>query len=94
MAILPRLLIKASGYEVTAVIAHWRKPSPTFAATDESIAVFRLPLSALAKPGIWRIAQMTKEWRGRVADLHGMLIWGYTADLLAAISRLGGWGPS
>jgi 8-oxo-dGTP pyrophosphatase MutT (NUDIX family) len=91
VALLPRLLIPVSGFEVTAVIAHWAAPSPVTTATDESTIVFRLPLARLTDPNAWHVRRMAPHWTGRVADIDGTVIWGYTVDVLAAVLTLGGW---
>src|ERR1700722_349722 len=90
LVMLPRLLIRASGFEVTAVIAYWRELSAIGpvdrAATEE---VLGAALRDIAPAGRW--STLT------VPDLDGSgpsillsdsaLVWGYTAELLAFMCR-------
>jgi 8-oxo-dGTP pyrophosphatase MutT (NUDIX family) len=88
LALLPRLFIRASGFDVTAVVGYWRRPAP-LAPTDpaETLRVLRVPLPELAQPQRWR-DYVTAGWQGPSTRLDdGALLWGYTAEVLAFISR-------
>jgi 8-oxo-dGTP pyrophosphatase MutT (NUDIX family) len=92
VAILPRLLIPPSGFQVTGVVAHWRRPSPV-AVMDraENAAVMRVPLARLADPRNRLVARKATGWLGPAFVLPGMVIWGYTGEILNALLRVGGW---
>ena len=92
VAVLPRLLIPPSGFQVTGVVAHWRRPSAV-AAVDraENAAVMRIPLARLADPGNRLIVTNSNGWVGPAFALPGMVIWGYTGEVLNTLLRVGGW---
>jgi 8-oxo-dGTP pyrophosphatase MutT (NUDIX family) len=85
---LPRLLIRVSSFDVTAVIAYWRAPGliqPVDPA--ETARVFSVPLSRLSDTTRWHHYQKGP-WSGPAIflDTHTRL-WGYTAELLAFMSQ-------
>jgi 8-oxo-dGTP pyrophosphatase MutT (NUDIX family) len=84
LLLLPRLLIRASGFDVTAVVGYWHRPSPVAPADPaETQRVFSVPLSELAPPDRWT-NYTVPGWSGPSTRLdHGALLWGYTAELLA-----------
>ena len=88
MITLPRLLIRASGFDVTAVIACWRRPSPIRPVDPaETRRVFTVALSELASPARWHEYHFG-DWVGPATFLDGTTrLWGYTAELLAYMSR-------
>ena len=88
LLILPRLFIRASGFDVTAVIGYWHRPGP-LAPTDpaETRRVFSIALRELAQPNRWHDYSVPG-WHGPSARLdHDALLWGYTAEVLAFISN-------
>jgi 8-oxo-dGTP pyrophosphatase MutT (NUDIX family) len=91
LVLLPRLVL-GTGYHVTAVVAYWRAPVAV-AAVDrgETAAVFRMPLARLADPAARLVVHHPLGWSGTAFDVDGMLIWGYTSEVLAAVLRAGGW---
>lgn len=88
LLILPRLLIRASGFDVTAVVGYWRRPSairPVIATETER--VFVVALRELARPARWH-EYRTTSWSGPSTHLdRDTLVWGYTAEILAFMSR-------
>lgn len=92
VALLPRLLIPVSGFQVTAVLAHWRRPS-TATAIDpmETASVLRIPLATLADPPHRLTINTNTGWHGPAFQLPDMVIWGYTAEVLNAVLRMGNW---
>lgn len=91
LALLPGLYVPASRFMVTGVIAHWRAPGPV-AAVDpaETAAVARIPVSHLADPEN-RIMVRRERYASPGFLVPGMLIWGFTAGVLAGLLRLAGW---
>jgi 8-oxo-dGTP pyrophosphatase MutT (NUDIX family) len=89
---LPELYLEASGYLVTPVMAWWRTPSPVRVVDAREVAaVRRVPVAELAEPAN-RLRLRYPTGRGGVAfRAGGMLVWGFTAGLLDAVLRLGGW---
>jgi 8-oxo-dGTP pyrophosphatase MutT (NUDIX family) len=88
MVVLPRLLIRASGFDVTAVIARWCRPSPICPVdAAETHRVFTVALAELADPTRWHEYRLGG-WVGPATFLDGTTrLWGYTAELLAFMSR-------
>jgi 8-oxo-dGTP pyrophosphatase MutT (NUDIX family) len=90
LVLLPRLLIRASGFEVTAVIAYWRELSPIGPVDHaETDAVLRVALRDIAPPARWSTLTVPDlNWSGPSVVLGGStLVWGYTAELLAFMCR-------
>jgi 8-oxo-dGTP pyrophosphatase MutT (NUDIX family) len=88
LLVLPRLFIRASGFDVTAIIGYWHRPGPLI-PTDpaETQRVFSIALRELAQPNRWQ-DYTVPGWHGPSTRLeHGALLWGYTAEILLFISR-------
>jgi 8-oxo-dGTP pyrophosphatase MutT (NUDIX family) len=81
---LPRLLIPASGFDVTAVIAHWRHPASIHPVhPEETRRVLTIALPELDNPARWH-AFRTRGWTGPATYLDAATrLWGYTAEVLA-----------
>lgn len=89
--LLPRLVL-ATGYHVTAVVAYWREPVAVRAVDHgETASVFRMPLARLADPRVRLEVHHPLGWSGPAFDIDGVLIWGYTSEVLDTVLRLGGW---
>ena len=89
---LPRLHIPPSRFDVTGVLAHWRRPSPVSAIDPgETKRVMRVPFSTLADPENRIMLSTSFSWHGPAFVLDGAVVWGYTAEILAALLHLGGW---
>ena len=88
LVVLPRLFIRASGFDVTGVLGYRRQRHPLNPADPaETQRVFSVPLRELAEEERWEIYSVPG-WRGPSLRLDGdALLWGYTAELLAFISR-------
>lgn len=88
MITLPRLHIHPSGFDVTAVIAHWRRSGPIYPVDSaETCRVFTVALSELADPARWHEYRFG-HWVGPAVFLDDTTrLWGYTAELLAYMSR-------
>jgi 8-oxo-dGTP pyrophosphatase MutT (NUDIX family) len=85
---LPRLLIRASGFDVTAVIAYWREPGSVQPVDPaETDRVFTVALSTLSDAARWHHYE-TGYWSGPAIFLDGHTrLWGYTAELLAFMAH-------
>jgi 8-oxo-dGTP pyrophosphatase MutT (NUDIX family) len=92
LALLPRVHIPPSRFDVTGVLAHWRNPSAVKAIDPaETARVMRIPVSTLADPANRLIVSTDFGWRGPAFLIAGAVVWGYTGETLAAVLRLGGW---
>jgi 8-oxo-dGTP pyrophosphatase MutT (NUDIX family) len=92
LGILPALWLPPSGFVVHPVVAWWREPHPV-AVVDEAevAAVARVPLSELTDPeNRFRVVHPSG-FTGPAFDVQGLMVWGFTAGLLAGILSLAGW---
>lgn len=92
IGLLPRLFVPVSGFAVTPVVAHWHRPGPVWAADPlEVAAVHRVAVADLVDP------QNRVRWRhprgymGPGFQVNGILVWGFTAQLVDDLLRLLGW---
>lgn len=92
VAVLPQVHVLSSDFLVTPVLAHWERPGPV-APVDyrETVAVARVLLRVLADPANRLLVQGAGGYPYPAFLLPGMLVWGFTGGLLAALLRMGGW---
>ncbi len=92
LALLPELFIPPSGFSVTPVLAHWRAPAAV-APVDpaETAAVARVPVAELVDPANRFQVRHPSGYVGPAFEVAGMVVWGFTGVLLAALLSLGGW---
>ncbi|KHK97575.1 NUDIX hydrolase [Microbacterium mangrovi] len=87
--------LPASDHVVTPVVGWWRVPSAVTAVdAAETAAVARVPLAQLLDPGnrftsVFRRGD--RAFRGPAFDVHGTIVWGFTAMLLDDILESTGW---
>jgi 8-oxo-dGTP pyrophosphatase MutT (NUDIX family) len=92
LAVLPDLFIPPSGFVVTPVLAHWARPSQIRAVDPgETARVVRAPLAELADPANRFSVSGPSGFVGPGFSVAGLLVWGFTGGLLAALLDLGGW---
>jgi 8-oxo-dGTP pyrophosphatase MutT (NUDIX family) len=93
LAVLPRLLVPVSGFQVTPVLAHWERPSAVRAVDPaETAAVARVPVAHLLDPA--NRIRVVGPRNGFVSPAFlapGMLIWGFTAGVLTVLLGAAGW---
>ncbi|SEB65266.1 NUDIX domain-containing protein [Gordonia malaquae] len=85
-----------SGFEVTPVLAHWSSPTPVRVVDEgETARVTRVNLRELLKPEnrfqVSRSFMGGNVYRGPAFLLDGMLVWGFTGGIIAAIAEAAGW---
>jgi 8-oxo-dGTP pyrophosphatase MutT (NUDIX family) len=92
VALFPELFISPSGFVVTPVLGHWVTPSAVSAVDPaETAAVVRVPVSMLTDPANRFCVRHPSGWVGPAFALPDMLVWGFTAGLLAELIALAGW---
>jgi len=92
LALLPDLYIPPTGYVVTPVLAHWADPSAVHSVDPgETAAVLRVPVAALADPDNRLQVRHPSGYTGPAFAVAGLVVWGFTGGLLAALLHLGGW---
>ena len=89
---LPELWVPPSGNAVTPVLAWWREPSSVHAADAGEVAsVARVPLADLTAPANRLVVRHPSGTTGPAFEVADMLVWGFTAGVLARLLTLGGW---
>jgi 8-oxo-dGTP pyrophosphatase MutT (NUDIX family) len=92
LALLPRLMVPVSGFEVTPVLAHWTTPSRVRAVDPaETAAVARVPIAHLQDPANRLRVRGPSGFVSPAFVAPGMLIWGFTAGLLTVLLTVAGW---
>lgn len=92
LAQLPDLYIPPSGFVVAPVVGHWVRPVPVHAVdAGETATVARVPVSTLADPANRFTVGHPSGYTGPGFAVSGLLVWGFTGGLLAALLDLGGW---
>ena len=95
LAALPTFPVP-SGFEVTPVLAHWATPSKVGVVDEaETARVTRVNMRELLAPEnrfqVSRSILGGRVYKGPAFLYDGMLVWGFTGGLLAAISETAGW---
>jgi 8-oxo-dGTP pyrophosphatase MutT (NUDIX family) len=89
---LPPLWIPVSGFVVTPVLAWWHSPHPVRPQDPAEVArVERIPVAELVEPANRLRVRHPSGWIGAAFRVRQMLVWGFTAGVLDAMLRLGGW---
>lgn len=92
LAVLPRVLVPVSRYAVTPVIAHWHRPSDVWPADPREVAnVVRVPVAALVDPANRVMVRHPSGSRGPAFLVAGMVVWGFTAGVIAGLLSSLGW---
>lgn len=92
LATLPELYIAHSGFRVTPVVAWWREPSAVAPVDPGEVAsVTRVPIADLTDPANRLQLRGPTGQVGPAFRVGGMLVWGFTAGLLAGLLAVGGW---
>lgn len=93
VALLPRIYVPVSGFEVTPVLAYWRHPSPVRVVDPaEAARVVRVPVRELTDPANrFVIKHRAYGYESPAFTTDGLLIWGFTAGLLAGLLAVSGW---
>lgn len=90
--LLPELYLPPSDFLVAPVLAWWHTPSPVRVLDIREVAsVRRIPVSELVDPANRFTVSHPSGRVGPGFAAGSLLIWGFTASLLDAVLRLGGW---
>nr|WP_244970844.1 CoA pyrophosphatase [Gordonia jinghuaiqii] len=95
VACLPSFPVGVSGFDVVPVIGYWHRPSSVRVVDEgETARVDRVNLRELLAPEnrfqVRRKAVGTV-YKGPAFFVDGLLVWGFTGGLIAAISEVSGW---
>jgi 8-oxo-dGTP pyrophosphatase MutT (NUDIX family) len=89
---LPAAHVAVSGFDVTAVVGWWHRPSPVRAADPREVAsVIIVPVTTLTDPANRGLVRHPSGYAGPGFEVAGHLIWGLTAHLLDGVLDLAGW---
>ncbi|UPW03076.1 CoA pyrophosphatase [Rhodococcus pyridinivorans] len=92
LAVLPELFIPPSGFDVTPVVAYWETPSPVGVVDPkEATRVVRVSLHELLDPDNRFQVRHRLGYQGPAFQVDGMLVWGFTAGVLAGLFAVSGW---
>jgi 8-oxo-dGTP pyrophosphatase MutT (NUDIX family) len=92
LGVLPPAHVEVSGFDVTAVIAWWREPSPVAVMdSQEAASIDIVPVAFLTDPAHRALVRHPSGYVGPAFEVNGHLIWGLTAHLLDGVLDLAGW---
>ena len=92
LGMLPPAHVEVSGFDVTAVIAWWREPSPVAVMDSrEAASIDIVPVAVLTDPAHRARVTHPSGYAGPAFEVNGHLIWGLTAHLLDGVLDLAGW---
>ncbi|MFC9788078.1 NUDIX hydrolase [Rhodococcus sp. NPDC127528] len=92
LAVLPGIFVPPSGFDVTPVIGYWDRPSPVRPVdAGETAKVARVPMRSLLDPDNRFIVKHRLGYQGPAFLVDGMLVWGFTAGVLAGLIAVSGW---
>ncbi len=92
VAVLPDLYIERTGYQVSPVLAWWRRPGPVAPGDPAEVAaVARVAMADLADPARRMMIRYPNGAGGPAFRAGSMLIWGFTAFVLDRLIAMGGW---
>lgn len=92
LASLPPLWLPPSGFEVTPVLAWWRRPSPVDVRdTREVASVHRVTVGELLDPANRLSVRHPSGYVGPAFAVRGLLVWGFTGGLLSRLFSLAQW---
>lgn len=91
LASWPQVWIPVSDFAVTPVLGWWPSPRPVRADGSEMVHGALVALRDLADPAHRFTVITPSGWRGPGFEVDGLFVWGFTAGLLDALLRFGGW---
>lgn len=92
LGMLPPAYVSVSGFDVTAVVAWWRSPSPVRAADPREVAsVPIVPVAVLTDRAHRAQVRHPSGYTGPAFEVDDHLIWGLTGHLLDGVLDLAGW---
>ncbi|MBP1160992.1 8-oxo-dGTP pyrophosphatase MutT (NUDIX family) [Rhodococcus sp. PvR044] len=92
LAVLPGIFVPPSGFDVTPVIGYWDRPTPVRAVDlAETERVARVPMRTLLDPDNRFQVRHRLGYQGPAFLVDDMLVWGFTAGVLAGLIAISGW---
>jgi 8-oxo-dGTP pyrophosphatase MutT (NUDIX family) len=98
VAQLPSLFLSPAQFVVAPVVGWWAHPSPVAVRDPAEVHdVLSVPISHLVEPATRFSVTHPSGYVGPGFDLDHLLLWGFTANLIASVLELGGlsrpWDP-
>lgn len=91
LATLPELYMPHRDFGITPVVGWWRDPHPLTAGDPREVAsVLRAPVSELVDPANRFTVTHPNGYRGPAFEVDGLLVWGFTAGIIAKLLDLAG----
>ncbi|MFI6776141.1 NUDIX hydrolase [Nocardia sp. NPDC050412] len=91
-AVLPKLFVPPSRFDVTPVVAYWHTPRTVRVVNHtETERVVRVPLADLLDPANRFMVRGSLGYQSPAFQVDGMLVWGLTGGILAGICKSAGW---
>ena len=92
LATLPALFLPPSNFVVTPVLAFWQEPHSLVRTQPAEVsAVAVVPVAELVDPANRFTVHHPSGYRGPGFAAAGLFVWGFTAGVLDAVLRMGGW---
>ncbi|WP_328408381.1 NUDIX hydrolase [Nocardia sp. NBC_00403] len=92
LAVLPKLFVPPSRFDVTPVVAYWRTPRAVGVVNEtETERVVRVPLAELLDPANRFLVRGSLGYQSPAFQVDGMLVWGLTGGILAGLFKAAGW---
>ncbi|WP_280504292.1 NUDIX hydrolase [Nocardia farcinica] len=92
LALLPKLFVPPSRFDVTPVVAYWREPSEVGVVDPaETERVVRAPMAELLDPANRFQVRSPLGYSSPAFQVDGMLVWGLTGGILAGLITGAGW---
>ncbi|MRH85866.1 NUDIX domain-containing protein [Nocardia sp. SYP-A9097] len=92
IAVLPKIFVPPSRFDVTPVVAYWRTPGEVGVVSEhEASRVVRVPIADLVDPANRFVVRHPLGYMGPAFAVDGMLVWGFTGGVLAGLLAVSGW---
>lgn len=89
---LPDLWVPVTNFVVTPVLGWWREPSPVSAQDPAEVSsVHRVLIADLVDPANRCRVRHPSGYIGPGFEVHGLLVWGFTAQVLSVLLERLGW---
>ncbi|WP_067700964.1 NUDIX hydrolase [Nocardia jejuensis] len=92
IAVLPKIFVPPSRFDVTPIVAYWRTPGAVGVVSEtEAARVARVPITELIDPANRFVVRHPLGYMGPAFEVDGMLVWGFTGGVLAGLLAVSGW---
>ena len=90
--VLPALPLSVSSHDVSPVLGWWPRPGRVWARDPAEVAtVLQVRIADLVDPANRFRVGSPSGWVGPAFDADGLLVWGFTAMVLADVLHVAGW---